>query len=47
MGERVGVALTKRMAAREEGEVTAAVLTECTGERAAMVLTMMGVISRA
>jgi hypothetical protein len=47
MGERAGVALSERMAAREEGEVTAAVLTECTGERAAAVLTATGAISGA
>jgi hypothetical protein len=46
MGERVGVALTKRMAAREDWEVTVAVLTECTGERAMTVLTAMGVITK-
>jgi hypothetical protein len=45
--ERVGAALTERTAAREEGEVAAAALTECTGEKAAAALTMMGVIFEA
>jgi hypothetical protein len=45
--ERVGAALTERMAAREEGEVAAAALTECTGERAAAALTTTGAISGA
>jgi hypothetical protein len=39
--------LTERTAAREEGEVAAAALTECTGERAAAALTATGAISGA
>jgi hypothetical protein len=47
MGERAGAALTERTAVREEGEVTAAALIECMGERVAAALTATGAISGA